>query len=92
MEKFSKICIYTFILIVIFFAGYFAGDKHSKTNIEFIDTTYNHIKLDSIQYNIIKKDSIIYKLKTEMKYETDKVYELDDSATIKLFIQLCESE
>lgn len=96
MENFNKICIYIIINIFIFCIGFYAGEnynaKHISENIKLQDTTYNHIVLDSITYKIKVKDSIIYKLKTEMKDEAQKIYNLSDSATVKLFIELCESK
>lgn len=52
------------------------------------DTTYNKVVLDSIEYNIIYRDSIVYKLKEEMKYEKDKVYNMSDNNAVKLFYEL----
>ena len=96
MEKFSKICIYIIINIFIFCIGFYVGqnykNKYTTENIKLQDTTYNHIVLDSITYKIKIKDSVIYKLKTEMKDEAQKIYNLSDSATVKLFIELCESK
>lgn len=59
---------------------------------EKIDTVYNTIILDSIKHNIIIKDSIITKIK--YKYETKiiKVDSMSDSASIKLFKELCTSD
>ena len=53
-----------------------------------VDTTYNTVVLDSIKYNIIYRDSIVYKLKEEMEYEKDKVYNMSDNDAIKLFYEL----
>ena len=53
-----------------------------------VDTTYNTIVLDSIKYNIIYRDSIVYKLKEEMEYEKDKVYNMSDNDAVKLFYEL----
>ena len=52
------------------------------------DTTYNKVVLDSIEYNIIYRDSIIYKLKEQMEYEKDKVYNMSDNDAVKLFYEL----
>ena len=53
-----------------------------------VDTTYNTVVLDSIKYNIIYRDSIVYKLKEEMEYEKDKVYNMSDNDAVKLFYEL----
>ena len=53
-----------------------------------VDTTYNTVVLDSIKYNIIYRDSVVYKLKEEMKYEKDKVYNMSDNDAVKLFYEL----
>lgn len=97
MERKTKIWIVIIILIALF-AGCIIGvvikQNTTRTPVEQqpIDTTYNKIVLDSIEYHIIEKDSTIKKIKYQMKYEVNKVYTLDDSATVKLFYQLCTSE
>lgn len=96
MEKINNICLIIVYGIICFIIGYYiAYNNNSKidhNNVILPDTTYNKIILDSIEYNIIKKDSTIKKIKYQMKYEVNKVYTLDDSATVKLFYQLCTSE
>ena len=92
MEKVNKICIYIVLMIISFIIG-FSGSKYFKNKedkipISIQDTIYNKVILDSIKYHINKKDSVIYKLNTEMKYEINKSYELNDSATIELFYKL----
>lgn len=97
MERKTKIWIVIIILIALL-VGCIIGVviKHNaiRTPAEYqlIDTLYNKVVLDSIEYRIIEKDSTIKKIKYQMKYEINKVYTLDDSATVKLFYQLCTSE
>lgn len=97
MERKNKIWIFIIILIVLLvhcIIGVVIKQNSTRTPVEqqHIDTTYNKVVLDSIEYRIIEKDSTIKKIKYEMKYEVNKVYTLDDSATVKLFYQLCTSE
>ena len=71
----------------------FYNIKHSQKikneqTIIVVDTTYNTVVLDSIKYNIIYRDSIVYKLKEEMEYEKDKVYNMSDNDAVKLFYEL----
>lgn len=97
MEKKSKLWI-TIIILIALLVGCIIGVviKYNaiRTPVEqqLIDTTYNKVVLDSIEFRIIEKDSTIKKIKYQMKYEVNKVYTLDDSATVKLFYQLCTSE
>jgi hypothetical protein len=97
MERKTKIWIVIIILIALL-AGCIIGvvikQNEIRTPVEhqLIDTSYNKVVLDSIEYHIIEKDSTIKKIKYQMKYEVNKVYTLDDSATVKLFYQLCTSE
>lgn len=97
MEKKSKLWI-TIIILITLLVGCIIGvvikqnTIHIPTEQQLIDTTYNKVVLDSIEIRIIEKDSAIKKIKYEMKYEVNKVYTLDDSATVKLFYQLCTSE
>lgn len=97
MEKKSKLWT-TIIILITLLVGCIIGvvikQNTTRTPVEqqLIDTTYNKVVLDSIEYRIIEKDSTIKKIKYEMKYEVNKIYTLDDSATVKLFYQLCTSE
>lgn len=60
----------------------------NKKQIEIIDTTYNHIVLDSIKYNIIIKDSIIYHIKHEYEDSIKQSITYDDSTSLELFKRL----
>lgn len=97
MKRKNKIWI-TIIILITLLVGCIIGvvikQNTTRTPVEqqLIDTTYNKVVLDSIEYRIIEKDSTIKKIKYEMKYEVNKIYTLDDSATVKLFYQLCTSE
>lgn len=97
MERKTKIWIIITILIALL-AGCIIGvvikqnEIRTPAEYQLIDTSYNNVILDSIEYHIIKKDSTIKKIKYQMKYEINKVYTLDDSATVKLFYRLCTSE
>lgn len=96
MEKINKICLIIVFGIICFIIGYcIANNNNSKTdynNVILPDTTYNKIIFDSIEYNIIKKDSVIYNLKQEMKNEVTKNFELNDSAAVNLFKELCTTD
>lgn len=84
------ICICLICIIVSIGIKECDNNKQNKEYIEnSIDTTYNTKVLDSIEYKIIEKDTVINKLKYEMDNEKNKVYTLNDSATIILFYQLC---
>lgn len=96
MEK--KIDIIFGIIIVsisigLFFYGYHRGLVKGRAeaieNVVKPDTIYNKVVLDSIEYNITKKDSVIYNIKQEMKDEVTKSFELNDSAAVNLFKELC---
>ena len=65
-------------------------DEKQIINIQ--DTTYNTIILDSIKHNIIIKDSIITKIKYKYETEIIKVNNMSDSASVKLFKELCTSD
>lgn len=97
MERKTKIWIFIIILIALL-VGCIIGvvikqnEIRTPAKYQLIDTSYNKVILDSIEYRIIEKDSTIKKIKYQMKYEINKVYTLDDSATVKLFYQLCTSE
>jgi len=52
------------------------------------DTTYNKVKLDSINVQIGKHDTTIYKLNIKLKDDVEKSYQLSDSATVDLFRKL----
>lgn len=97
MEKKNKIWI-TIIILIALVVGCIIGvvikQNAVRTPAEYqlIDTLYNKVVLDSIEYHIIEKDSTIKKIKYQMKYEVNKVYTIDDSATVKLFYRLCTSE
>lgn len=95
MEKINNICLIIVYGIICFIVGYYIAYNNSKrdyNNVILPDTVYNKVILDSIEHRIIEKDSTIKKIKYQMKYEINKVYTLDDSATVKLFYQLCTSE
>lgn len=97
MERKTKIWIIIITLIALLVGciiGVIIKQNEIRTPAEhqLIDTSYNKVILDSIEYRIIEKDSTIKKIKYQMKYEVNKVYTLDDSATVKLFYQLCTSE
>lgn len=67
--------------------------RTSSNNTDFvpIDTTYNRIVLDSIRYNIVERDSVIYNIRRKIIEDADKVIALDDSSTVKLFLELATS-
>lgn len=67
--------------------GYDNGVKDQAVVVH-ADTSYNKIKLDSINVEIGKHDTVIYNIKIKTKDEIDKVYQLNDSASIELFKQL----
>lgn len=72
-----------------YYRGLVIGRAEAIENVVKPDTVYNKVILDSIEYNIIKKDSIIYNIKQEMKDEVTESFELNDSAAVKLFKELC---
>ena len=76
------------LILYIFYNAKYNQKNKIKETIIVIDTTYNKIVLDSIKYNIVYKDSIVYKLKEEMEYEKDKVYNMSDNDAVKLFYEL----
>lgn len=87
----------TIILVLLFIILYLFIKLNTKTintnnNIILQDTTYNTIVLDSIKYNITIKDSIITKIKYKYETEIIKVDNMSDSASVKLFKELCTSD
>ncbi len=62
--------------------------KESNNNVIQIDTTYNRVKLDSINVQIGKHDTTIYKLNIKLKDDVEKSYMLNDSSAIELFKEL----
>lgn len=84
------ICYLLGCIIGAIIAIYYHNKDNNKNNIKYndIDTTYNKIKLDSIEYNITKKDSIITEIKKKFEYEKDKAINASDSDAIKQFIEL----
>lgn len=53
-----------------------------------LDTIVNSVQIDSIKLIIKEKDSTIVNIKNVIKDETEKVINLDDSATLELFKRL----
>lgn len=84
----SLVCLIIALMLYIFYINKHNQKIEHKEQVIVIDTVYNKVVLDSIEYNIIKRDSVVYNLKQEMQYETNKVFNMSDSATIKLFYQL----
>ena len=94
----KNIIFFIIVLIIIigagvyFYINFYLYNKHKDINtIEYNDTIYNKIILDSIEYNIHKKDSIIINLKTEFENEKYKIYNYSDSIVIEQFKQLASS-
>lgn len=95
MERINKICVAIFACVVAFIIGYYIGnDEDNKVNnddVIIVDTTYNKVKIDSIEVNIRTKDSTIIKLKTKMDYEIQKAINATDSNAVKQFYELVGS-
>lgn len=88
MKKYSNI-IYVLALLILAFITDFALTKCNTNDTKYINTPIIKPKnIDSIQYNIIKLDSIIYDINHKIKEDENKIIELNDSDTIKLFYQL----
>lgn len=80
-------------LILGLLLGFVLIKKHNTiTENPVIDLNYNKEYRDTIIYNIEYRDSIIYELHKRIEYETEKINNLDDSATIKLFYELVAGE
>lgn len=91
-SKSSTIILVLVLIILYLFLKLNIRKINEKDNIILQDTTYNTTILDSIKYNIITKDSIITRIKYEYETEIIKVDNMSDSATIKLFKELCTSD
>ena len=77
------------ILISYLFIKYEIRDyKEHHQQVEIIDTTYNHIVLDSIRYNIIVKDSVIIHIRHEYEDSIKQSITYDDSTSLDLFKRL----
>ena len=76
------------LMLYIFYSIKHNQKIKNEQTIIVVDTTYNTIVLDSIKYNIVYRDSIVYKLKEEMEYEKDKVYNMSNNDAVKLFYEL----
>lgn len=92
----SYVIILQVVLYVLFFMGGLIWHDRCSTNpiresVIINDTTYNKIKLDSIEYTIIKRDSVIYTIKEKIKEDEEEIINLSDSATIRLFFKYTES-
>lgn len=95
--KLKTVLLYFVLLIVGLILGLLLGFVLTKKNnviIEnpVIDLEYNKEYRDTIIYNIEYRDSIIYELHKRIEYETEKINNLSDSATIKLFYELVEGK
>lgn len=78
-----------FIWLSYLFIKYEIRDyKEHNQQIEIIDTTYNHIVLDSIRYNIIIKDSVIIHIKHKYEDSIKQSITYDDSTSLDLFKRL----
>ena len=77
---------------IYFYINCYFYNKHADINtIEYNDTIYNKVILDSIEYNIQQKDSVIVNLKNEFENEKYKIYTYSDSIVIEQFKQLASS-
>ena len=52
------------------------------------DTTYNKVKLDSIQFKVGKHDTTIYNLKIKLAHDKEAAYRLNDSDVVNMFKEL----
>jgi len=93
----SKQC---FSPIIVFLVGILIGmgvmDLITRTSISKFeaikaDTSYNKVKLDSLKLVINNHDTTIYKLNIKLKDDVEKVFHLNDSASIELFKRLSSS-
>ena len=62
--------------------------KENNQQVKIIDTTYNHIVLDSIRYNIVVKDSVIIHIRHEYEDSIKQSITYDDSTSLDLFKRL----
>lgn len=74
-------------MLIISLFGKKDRDEHISSQ---LDTSYNKVKLDSINVQIGKHDTTIYKLNIKLKDDIEKSYQLNDSATVELFKRLVE--
>ena len=91
-NKQGTIILILILIILYLFIKLNNKQINEKQIINIQDTTYNTIILDSIEYNIITKDSIITKIKNKYETEIIKVDNMSDSASVKLFKELCTSD
>lgn len=91
-SKASTIILVLVLIILYLFLKLNIRKINEKNSINLQDTIYNTTILDSIKYNIMIKDSIITRIKYEYETEIIKVDNMSDSATIKLFKELCTSD
>lgn len=90
MQTILIIVIILFLILIsyLFIKHEIRDYEEYKQQVEIIDTTYNHIILDSIKYNIIIKDSIIYHIKHEYEDSIKQSITYDDSTSLELFKRL----
>lgn len=62
--------------------------KYETEHKVIIDTSYNHVILDSIKYNIVQKDSVITKYKVKYEYIVKEIDNDTDSAAVNRFYEL----
>lgn len=91
-SKVTTIILVLLFVILCLFIKLNTKTINTNNNIILQDTTYNTIVLDSIKYNITIKDSIITKIKYKYETEIIKVDNMSDSASVKLFKELCTSD
>lgn len=75
-------------LLIIFGGGIYLGYKSNEKESPIIPTPVEESRIDTLY---ITRDSLIYRTKylDSIKHDTiEKVYNLDDSTTLQLFLQL----
>lgn len=75
-------------LVIIFGGGIYLGYKSNKKESPIIPATVEESRIDTLY---ITRDSLIYRTKylDSIKHDTiEKVYKLNDTLTLQLFLQL----
>ena len=75
-------------LVIIFGGGIYLGYKSNKKESPIIPTPVRESRIDTLY---LTRDSLIYRTQylDSIKHDTiEKVYKLNDTATLKLFLQL----
>lgn len=74
-------------IVLTMFVSFF---NRLDNELNYIDTIYNKVLIDSVQLNITKTESTIVKYNKIMNYEMDKANNLSNDSAVLLFRKLLQ--